>query len=234
MNTIYTPSPGYALTSPPRPRPSTNDLTLIVLHTAIRLSGLFANFTAQRWGLRPLADAAERVAVELIARAVETTGKPDPYPRYWELGELHIIGIRMNYKGNGLVVEVWDSDSTPPPDAYLDHHLSTVADISRQWSCYQPDGGGKVIWAELAMPQQPQARPAATSTNRRYSYPAPETPVEPVCDVPLMRRGAYAMDCTDSTPAGTAAPIARGLGRPVSENMTWGRYLRGTTTHDSF
>ncbi len=36
------------------------------------------------------------------------------------------------------------------------------------------------------MPQQP--RPAATSTNRRYSYPAPETPVEPLCDVPLIRR----------------------------------------------
>ncbi|MDQ3765564.1 MAG: hypothetical protein M3460_30290 [Actinomycetota bacterium] len=147
MNTTSTPSPAMPLTSPQCPRPAANDLTLIALHTAIRLSGLFAKFTAQRWGLRPLPDAAERVEVELIAHAVETTGNsnPDPHPRYSELDELHIIGIRVNYKGNGLVIEVWDSDSTPPPDTYLDHHLSTVADISQQWSCYQPDSGGKVI-----------------------------------------------------------------------------------------
>lgn len=152
MTTTYAPSPGYVLTSPPRPRPSANDLTLIALHTAIRLSGLFAKFTAQRWGLRPLADAAEQVAAELITRAVETTGNPDPHPRYINLGELHIIGICVSLHGDSLLIEVWDSDPTPPPDAYLDHHLSTVADISQQWSCYRPDRGGKVIWAELALP----------------------------------------------------------------------------------
>lgn len=174
MNTTYTPSPGYALTSPPRPRSSANDLTLIALHTAIRLSGLFAKFTAQRWGFRPLADAAERVAVELIARAVETTGNPDPNPRYTELGELHIIGIPVNYRGNGLVIEVWDSDSTPPPMPTSITTYRPVADISNQWSCYQPDSGGKVIWAELAMQKQPQARPAATSTTAAIPIPHPK------------------------------------------------------------
>lgn len=61
-----------------RPRPSANNLTLTALHPAIWFSGLFATFTAQRWGNHPLADTAEQVAPELIARALATTGNPDP------------------------------------------------------------------------------------------------------------------------------------------------------------
>lgn len=187
MNATYAPSPGYALASPPCPRSPANDLTLIALHTAIRLSGLFAKFTAQRWGLRPLADAAEKVAVELIARAVETTGNPDPNPRYTDLGELHIIGICVSQHGDSLRIEVWDSDPAPPPDAYLDHHLSTVEKISQQWN-YYPVSGGKVIWAELALPEQRHAGALSQRATGRFSYPEPETPVEPLQDTALMRR----------------------------------------------
>ncbi len=156
MNTTYAPHTGYAMAPSPHPRQLASDLTLTALHTAIRFSGLFAKFTAQRWGLRPLTDDAEKVAAELTARAVETTGNPDPNPRYTELSELHIIGIRVSRKVHGLLVEVWDSDPIPPQDAYLDNHLSTVAEISQQWNFYRPRGGGKVIWAELAIPQQHQ------------------------------------------------------------------------------
>lgn len=156
MTTTYAPNPGYAVAPSPRPGQAANDLTLIALHTAIRFSGLFAKFTAQRWGFRHLSSAAEKVAAELIARAVETTGNPDPNPRYTELDQLHTIGIRISVKGNGLLIEVWDSDPTPPRDSHLDSHLATVTEISQQWNCYQPRGGGKVIWAELAMPQQRQ------------------------------------------------------------------------------
>lgn len=156
MNTTYTPHTGCAMASSPHPRQLASDLTLRALHTAIRFSGLFAKFTAQRWGLRPLADTAERVAAELIARAVETTGNPDPNPRYTELGELHIIGIRVSREDHGLLIEVWDNDPIPPQNPDSDGHLSTVADISHQWNYYRPHGGGKVMWAELAIPQQRQ------------------------------------------------------------------------------
>jgi len=37
---------------------------------------------------------------------VETTGSPDPRPRYTDLDELHIIGIRVSVKGSGLLIEV--------------------------------------------------------------------------------------------------------------------------------
>lgn len=154
-STYATPS-DYAVAPSPRLRRACDGLTLAALHTAIRLSGSFAKFTALRWGLRNLADAAERVAAELIARAVEITGNPDPHPRYTDLGDLQIISIRVSLKDIGLLIEVWDRDPTPPQDYYLDNHLSRVCEISPRWSCYR-HRGGKVIWAELAIPQQGQA-----------------------------------------------------------------------------
>lgn len=145
----YDPNLDFAMAQYPHPQQPAHDLTLVALHTAIRFSGLFARFTAQRWGLHLLEDATEQVAVELMARAVETTGNPYPCPRHNELGELHIIGIRVSATDSGLLIEVWDSDPTPPHESYLDDHLSAVEKISQQWSCY-PFNSGKVIWAELA------------------------------------------------------------------------------------
>jgi hypothetical protein len=138
-----------------RPRLLVDELTLTALPSAIQIGALFAKYSARRWGL-PLtvAKMAECVAAELVTRAVKTTGNPDPRPRWCQLGELQIIGIRVSRKAQGLLVEVWDSDPTPPQD--LDSHLSAVSEISEQWNCYRPNGGGgKVIWAQLTF-RQPQ------------------------------------------------------------------------------
>lgn len=53
---------------------------------------------------------------------------------------------------------------------------------------YQPHNGGKVIWAELALPQPRQGGELPQRTAARYSYPEPETPVEPLQNTALMRR----------------------------------------------
>lgn len=158
MNTAQAVYPSYAVPPSPHTRKPAKDLTLIAANSAERFSGLFARGAALGWGFRHLANAAEGLAVELIARAVETTGNPDPCPRYTDLlrNPPPLIGIRVSVKGNGLLIEVWDSDPTPPHDSHLDSHLATVAEISQQWNCYQPRSGGKVIWAELATPQQRQ------------------------------------------------------------------------------
>jgi hypothetical protein len=74
MNAHYATQPRYAAPSP-QPRQAADGLELTALHTAIGFFGLFAKFTAQRWGFRHLADTAERVAIELITRAVETTSR---------------------------------------------------------------------------------------------------------------------------------------------------------------
>lgn len=159
---------------------------LVAASSAERFSGLFARGTALAWGFRRLAKDAQRLAVELITRAVETTGKPDPHLRYTELRENPppLIGIRVSMRDHGLLIEVWDSDSTPPHDT--DAHLSAVATIS-QWSCYRPRGGGKVIRVELA--PRPIQQPLPQRDAGRFSYSAPlDAPVTALHDVPLMER----------------------------------------------
>jgi hypothetical protein len=141
---------GQAGVPSPRPRPATCAITLLALRSAYRLSGLFAKYTAQKWGMRHLAGLAEQVAVELIARAVETTGNPAPNPSYTNLGDVPNICICISIYRTGLLIEVWDSDATPP--AYRDGHLSIVKKLCQRLDCYHPYTGGKVIRAELTVP----------------------------------------------------------------------------------
>jgi hypothetical protein len=119
---------------------------------------LFVKGIAVAWGFRHLATDAQTLAVELITRAVETTGNPNPHPRLTGLSKNRLpnVGIRITQRDYGLLIEVWDSDSTPPQGA--DAYLAIVANVSQDWGCYRPRGGGKVIWAELAAPRQHHAR----------------------------------------------------------------------------
>jgi hypothetical protein len=152
--------PSYATTPSPRPHPPSDELTLVALTSAERLAGLFTKHAAIAWGLRPIAEAAQQIAVELITRAVETTGNPDPHPNYTELSENPppLIGIRITCtQTSGLLIDVWDSDPTPPltsTGSSLDHHLAAVQLASHAWNWY-PHGGGKVIWATLTTPPIP-------------------------------------------------------------------------------
>lgn len=177
--------PSYVAIPSSRPRPPSDEVTLVALSSAERLAGLFPRCAAVDWGFRPVAGYAERVAVELITRAVETTGNPDPYVRYTELpNPPPLISIRLSHEDHGLLIAVWDSDPTPPPDANLDNHLSVVADISHQWSCYQPRGGGKVMWAKLVIsPRRQSGQQLPQRTAARYSYPDLEKSIEYLRDM---------------------------------------------------
>jgi hypothetical protein len=106
---------------------------------------------------KTVAHAAETLAVELITRAVETTGDPNPYRRLTDLSRKlpPRIGIRLTLRDHGLLIEVWDSDKTPPQ--YMDAHLAVAGSMSLEWDCYQPRGGGKVIRADLGIPKPQQA-----------------------------------------------------------------------------
>ncbi|MGH3874924.1 MAG: hypothetical protein ACRDSR_26050 [Pseudonocardiaceae bacterium] len=144
--------PSYAVPPSPWPRRTVEDLTLIAANSAERFSGLFAKSIAVAWGFRHLATDAQTLAVELVTRAVETTGNPNPRPTFTELSKNRPlnIGIRITQRVHGLLIEVWDSDLTPPQGA--DARLATVANVSQEWGCYRPRGGGKIIWAELGVP----------------------------------------------------------------------------------
>jgi hypothetical protein len=166
--------PSYATTPTPRPHPPSDEITLVALTSAERFAGLFTKHAAIAWGLRPVAEAAQQIAVELITRAVETTGNPDPHPNYTEmLNPPPLIGIRITRtQTSGLLIDVWDSDPTPPLPAQgshlslsIDHHLAAVQLASHAWNWY-PHGGGKVIWATLTThhaPPSPHTPPRAGS-----------------------------------------------------------------------
>lgn len=64
--------------------------------------------------------------------------------------------LASGFRHLALLIEAWDSDPTPPQGA--DAHLATVANVSQDWGCYRPRGGGKVLWAELGVPRQRSVR----------------------------------------------------------------------------
>ncbi|MGH3871300.1 MAG: hypothetical protein ACRDSR_07260 [Pseudonocardiaceae bacterium] len=164
-------------------------MTLLAVRTAYRISGLYTKYTAQQWGLRHLSDAAEHVAVELIALAVETTGNPAPNLHYTELDGVPIIGLCVSTYGPGLRIEVWDTDVTPP--SHTNSHLRAVEDAGSQWDCYHPRSGGKVIRAQLGIAPLPRR------TAHSISLPDPETPIEPVRDLDMLKKvldGLHSLD----------------------------------------
>jgi len=131
------------------------EFTLLGLHTAISIGSQLARIAARSWGLAGIEDAAEQATGHLIARAVETTGHPDPNPRYADIDPASVanVGVRVHRRAEALIVDVWDTDPTPPDPATPDEHLAVVAVLARRWASYpSPCGGGKVIWAEIAPP----------------------------------------------------------------------------------
>ena len=54
------------------------------------------------------------MASELVTNAVQATGITHPSPRWSELRNLALIRLRLVVMGNGLIIEVWDRDATPP------------------------------------------------------------------------------------------------------------------------
>jgi hypothetical protein len=106
--------PNYAVPPSPHPRRTFEDLTLIAASSAERFSGLFVKGTAVVWCFWHLATDAQTLAVELVTRAVETTGNPNPHLTFTQLRNKPPpnIGIRITQQDHGLLIEVWDSDPT--------------------------------------------------------------------------------------------------------------------------
>ncbi|WP_063780024.1 ATP-binding protein [Kitasatospora sp. MY 5-36] len=111
------------------------------------------------WSWLPTADE-ERLAVaedlllmvaELVANAcLHTSGGP---------GEL-----RLRWDGRRLRAEVTDTSPVPPelrphadPGRPGRHGLRVVDRLARSWGC-TPEGGGKLVWLEVALPPGPPNR----------------------------------------------------------------------------
>ncbi|WP_436760326.1 hypothetical protein [Streptosporangium sp. V21-05] len=152
--------------APVPPTVRASEVTLLALHTAITIGAQVARIAARVWGLPHLEPVAEQTAEHLIARAVEITGHPDPNPRYSDIdpATLAAVTIRVHRRADALIIDVWDTDPTPPDTTPSDPHMSAVDALARRWGTYPAPRGGKVVWAEMgaddhapAMLAQPDA-----------------------------------------------------------------------------
>jgi anti-sigma regulatory factor (Ser/Thr protein kinase) len=102
-------------------------------------------------GLPHLAEAAELLATELVANAVQHTKGP--------------AAIRLRWSAPILRIGVWDMDPTPPSPAPLTTNpslesgrgLTLIEECADNWGWYylgsatqRPNSHGKFVWCELA------------------------------------------------------------------------------------
>jgi len=152
------------------PPQAVTGLTLAAVPTAVRCSRMFVSSCLRQWGLLSLADDSELVASELVTNAVAATGVVEAEPRWSQLAGLATIHVRVMLFEGSIVIVVWDRNPSPPvlrqsaPDSENGRGLSIVAALCKRWDHFLVDGGGKCVWAELAI--QPDALPSAELPRR--------------------------------------------------------------------
>jgi anti-sigma regulatory factor (Ser/Thr protein kinase) len=104
----------------------------------------FAAETLAQWGLSDPLSSVAIVVTELVSNAVRHTNAP--------------VALRLHHTGGRMVVEVSDEDDRPPrartPSVHEENHrgLLIVETLAQRWGS-RPTAEGKVVWAELALPE---------------------------------------------------------------------------------
>ena len=159
------PAPGSAW-QPPRPgvpRPlEAGWFTLVTLPTSPFWARRYTRaFLHSCRGIgEDTAQTAELLVSELVTNAVRFAGDPARTLRYSERASASLISLSLRHFREGLLIEVYDTDDTPPAlsrpgdDAEGGRGLMLVSALSKEWSYFLPPGGGKVVYCVLVR-QQP-------------------------------------------------------------------------------
>ena len=101
------------------------------------------------------AEMAELLVSELVTNAVRFAGDPRRSLRYSERANASPISLSIRHFHEGLLIEVYDTDSNPPIRSRTDEYaesgrgLMLVEALSKEWSYFFPPGGGKVVYCFL-------------------------------------------------------------------------------------
>jgi anti-sigma regulatory factor (Ser/Thr protein kinase) len=101
------------------------------------------------------AETAELLVSELVTNAVRFSGDPARPLRYSERANSSLISLSLRHFREGLLIEVYDTDSNPPirfnpdGDAEMGRGLMLVDLLSKEWSYFYLSGGGKVVYCFL-------------------------------------------------------------------------------------
>ena len=143
---------------PGQPRPlDSGSLSLVTLPTssywARRYTRSFLN--SCRGMSESTAETAELVVSELVTNAVRFSGDPARPLRYSERADAGLIALSLRHFPDGLLIEVYDTDSNPPvlcdadADAENGRGLMLIDALAKEWSYFFPPGGGKVVYCFL-------------------------------------------------------------------------------------
>ncbi|UGQ14779.1 ATP-binding protein [Yinghuangia sp. ASG 101] len=136
-----------------------DQLSLVATDSAVSVARTFAKLTLGKWRARTIAADAALVVSELVTNAVKATGGVlEQSPPWSELAALELVFVRILGLDASIVIEVWDtSDATPvllqpDDDAEGGRGLLLVDEAAARWGyCRTPRG--KVVWAEIAVPE---------------------------------------------------------------------------------
>jgi anti-sigma regulatory factor (Ser/Thr protein kinase) len=144
---------------PGQPRPlDSGSLSLVTLPTspfwARRYTRSFLN--SCRGMSESTAETAELIVSELVTNAVRFSGDPARTLRYSERADAGLIALSLRHFADGLLIEVYDTDSNPPvlcdadTDAENGRGLMLIDALAKKWSYFFPPSGGKVVYCLLS------------------------------------------------------------------------------------
>jgi anti-sigma regulatory factor (Ser/Thr protein kinase) len=143
---------------PGRPRPlDSGTLALVALPTSPFWARRYTrSFIDSCKGIsNDTAETAELLVSELVTNAVRFTGNPARTMRYSERANASLISLSLRHFREGLLIEVYDTDSNPPirlrGDEFAEsgRGLMLVEALSKEWSYFFPPDGGKVVYCFL-------------------------------------------------------------------------------------
>jgi len=98
---------------------------------------------------------AELLVSELVTNAARFAAGPARTPRHPGRSDAGLISLSLRLFRGHLLIEVYDTDEHPPvlsghdDDAESGRGLVLVGALSKEWSCFFPPGGGKVVYCVL-------------------------------------------------------------------------------------
>lgn len=136
---------------PGQPRPvDAGTFTLAALPTSPFWARRYTRFFLDSCrGISPdIAETAELLVSEFVTNAVRFAGDP-------VRTDASLISLSLRHFREVLLIEVYDTDSSPPirshpdDDAETGRGLMLVDALSKEWSYFFPPGGGKVVYCFL-------------------------------------------------------------------------------------
>jgi anti-sigma regulatory factor (Ser/Thr protein kinase) len=101
-------------------------------------------------------ETAQLLVSELVTNSVKHSWGSLARVAYDELTEVKPISLTLRYHEGRLIIEVYDSDPTPPvlteagPDSESGYGLVLVRALSKEWNYYVAPSGGKTVYCVIA------------------------------------------------------------------------------------